>query len=85
MPEWSGKLRNLYWQLRDNRNWKKSFRRQIYRKIADEKKRLYETGVDPELVRLLCRHFCNPRNARAEAIFKNFEKQLNLPFDALNK
>ena len=84
MPEWSGKLCNLYWKLRDNRNWKKSYRRQIYRQIADEKKRLTESGVDAELVRLLCRWLANTRNQRAEANFRFFEKQQKLPFDGAN-
>ena len=84
MPEWSGKLCNLYWFLRYHRKFNEAKRRAIYRKIASEKKRLTESGVDAELVRLLCRWLANTRNQRAEANFRFFEKQQKLPFEGAN-
>lgn len=85
MPEWSGKLCNLYWHLRYNREWNEAKRRKYYRYVAYEKKRLYETGVDPELLRLLCRHLVNLQNKRAEAIFYNYQRQLKLGFEPPHK
>lgn len=82
MPEWSGKLCNLYWFLRYHRKWNEAKRRKIYRQIAVEKKRLHETGVDVELVRLLCRHLADPRNRHSEARYLRYEKQGRL-FDGL--
>jgi len=47
MPEWSSKLRNLYWMLRYRRIWDSAGRRRFYRYIAKEKRRLVEqVGVD---------------------------------------
>jgi len=40
-------------------------KRKYYRLIADEKKRLLLSGVDPEELRLFCRHLANPHNAFA--------------------
>lgn len=74
---------NLYWMLRNGRKWDQAHRRKYYRRIEREKKRLIDSGVDPELVRLLCRHLANPRNKRAESIFKNFQSQIKLPFNGL--
>lgn len=85
MPEWSGKLRNLYWFLRYNRKFNEAKRRKYYRLIAAEKKRLYETGVDAELVRLLCLHLVNLTNKRAEANFYGLLNQLKLPFQPPQK
>lgn len=83
MRGWAGSLCNLYWHLRYNRKWNEAKRRKYYRYIAVEKKRLIETGVDPELVRLLCRHLADPRNRHAEARYLIYEKQGRL-FDGLN-
>ncbi|WP_165601707.1 hypothetical protein [Methylobacillus sp. MM3] len=47
------------------------------------KKRLIDSGVDAELVRLLCRWMENPGNQKAEAIFRSREQQQSLPFDRL--
>lgn len=83
MPEWSGKLRTLYWFLRYHRKFSEAKRRKIYRQIAAEKKRLTESGVDAELVRLLCRWLANPRNQFTEARYLRYEKQGRL-FDGFN-
>lgn len=83
MPEWSGKLCNLYWFLRYHRKFNEAKRRAIYRKIASEKKRLTESGVDAELVRLLCRYLANTRNRHAEVRYLRYERQgrlFDLPF-----
>jgi hypothetical protein len=82
MPEWSGKLRTLYWFLRYHRKWSEAKRRQIYRQIAAEKKRLSETGVDSELVRLYCRYLANTKNRHAEARYLMYQRQGRL-FDGL--
>lgn len=58
------KLNNLYWQIRYAR--KKSVKRKYYRYVAKAKKRLIQSGVDAEEVRLYCRHLSNLRNVRAE-------------------
>lgn len=68
-PRWSGAILNYYWYLRYFRSFQEARRRKQYRLIAAEKKRLHETGVDSELVRLLCRHAANPRNPHAAKRF----------------
>lgn len=78
MPEWGSVLSNLYWHLRYIRPFDQAARRRHYRKIAHEKKRLIETGVDPEQVRLFCRWLANPKNNAASIRFQNFSRQLSL-------
>jgi len=80
MPEWSGELRRLYWFLRYRRAWDGAHRRRYYRYIEKEKRRLEETGVDREELRLLCRHLANPQNRHAERRWKEYVGQLRLPF-----
>lgn len=59
--------------LRNGRKWDQAHRRKYYRRIEAEKKRLIDSGVDPELVRLLCRYLANPRNQKSdELILNNF-------------
>ncbi len=58
------KLRNIYWSIRYARY--ATAKRRYYRHAAKEKKRLLEAGVDPEELRLLCRHLANLRNRHAE-------------------
>ena len=77
MPEWTGTLRNLYWCLRYNR-FDQAARRRYYRKIEVEKKRLLETGVDAEELRLLCRFLANPRNRNAEERYYFYSGQKRL-------
>lgn len=81
LPDWSGNIRNLYWFLRYKRSWDSAGRRKYYRKISVEKKRLIESGVDPELVRLCCRYLANFKNRNAEQRFYAYQSQLKLPFD----
>lgn len=58
-------LYNLYWRIRFfSRN--KSAKRKYYRYVAKERKRLIESGVDSEELRLLCRPLANLRNVHAE-------------------
>lgn len=78
MPEWGGVLCNYYWQLRYHRAYDEAARRRYYRKIEAEKKRLIESGVHQEEVRLFCRWMANPRNYAAQMRFENFSKQLRL-------
>ena len=58
------KLYNLYWFIRVMRN--KSIKRRYYRYAAVEKKRLIESGVDKEELRLLCRSLASRWNVHAE-------------------
>lgn len=83
MPAWGLKLRNLYWFLRYHRKWNEAKRRLYYRRIAAEKKRLIDSGVDAELVRLYCRYLSDMKNRHAEARYLRYERQGRL-FDAIN-
>lgn len=79
--DWSHLIRNLYWYLRQFRSFDSVKIRKQYRRFAIEKKRLHGEGVDSELVRLLCRHMCNPKNKKAaerfwSAHFKSIQKTL---------
>ncbi|SOD22419.1 hypothetical protein [Nitrosomonas ureae] len=58
------KLNNLYWRIRYTRN--KSEKRKFYRYVFKEKKRLIESGVDKEELRLLCSALSNTLNLHAE-------------------
>jgi hypothetical protein len=73
-----GGLANLYWMLRYYRKWDGAKRRKYYRLIAVEKKRLIESGVDAELVRLACRSLANLRNQNAEARYLLYKAQRKL-------
>jgi hypothetical protein len=53
-------IARLYWQLRVLRPGQQAMRRKLYRRIADEKKRLVLEGADLEAVRLLCLHYADP-------------------------
>lgn len=71
------KLNNLYWFfIRYTRN--KSVKRRYYRYVAAEKKRLIESGVDSEELRLYCRHLSNLRNERAENRLIAYRKTLKI-------
>lgn len=74
-PEWSVAIRNHYWYLRMARGFDFAKIRKQYRRIAVEKKRLQQEGVDSELLRLLCRHMVNPRNQKAAERFWNAHLQ----------
>lgn len=80
LPDWSGNLRNLYWFLRYRRAFDTASRRKYYRRIEAEKKRLIDSGVDPEAVRLCCRYLSNLKNSNAERRFYAYCSQLKLPF-----
>ncbi|WP_143123961.1 hypothetical protein [Nitrosomonas ureae] len=66
------KLKNLYWRIRYTRN--KSEKRKFYRYVAKEKKRLIESGVDKEELRLLCRALSNTLNLNAERRLSQYRK-----------
>ena len=70
------KLNNLYWFIRYTRI--KSVKRKYYRLISKEKKRLIESGVDAEEIRLLCRHLSNLKNERAENRLEAYRKTLKI-------
>lgn len=65
-PEWTRTISNHYWHLRYARNFDLARVRKQYRAIAREKTRLAAIGIDPEIIRLFCRHMVNPRNRNAE-------------------
>lgn len=79
LPDWSEKLRAHYWHLRCARGWDSARVRKEYRRISAEKKRLLEKKIDPEEIRLICRHFANPANKAAETRWKAYAAQLRLP------
>jgi len=68
------KLNNLYWFIRYNRN--KSIKRRYYRYVAVEKKRLIESGVDAEELRLYCRALSGRLNQPAEKRLVAYRKNL---------
>jgi len=70
------KLNNLYWQIRYTRI--RSVKRKYYRYVAKEKKRLIESGVDEEELRLLCRYLSNLRNERAGDRLEAYRKTLKI-------
>ncbi|SDZ04242.1 hypothetical protein SAMN05421754_10473 [Nitrosomonas sp. Nm58] len=83
------KLYNYYWFIRSSRNT--SVQRKYYRLVAKEKKRLIQSGVDKEEIRLLCRHLSNLRNSSAEKRLESYRASLTrrlillfLFFDALS-
>ena len=67
------KLNNLYWRIRYTRN--KSEKRKFYRYVFKEKKRLIESGVDKEELRLLCRALSNTLNLHAERRLSQYRKE----------
>ena len=78
MPAWSSPLANLYYFLRCYGCRNHARRRKLYRRIAAERKRLLEAGVDGEEVRLLCRHLANPGNRHAAGRLAGYSAQLRL-------
>ncbi len=68
------KLNNLYWFIRYNRN--KSIKRRYYRYVAVEKKRLIESGVDAEELRLYCRTLSGRLNHPSEKRLAVYRKNL---------
>lgn len=64
------KLQNIYWRIRYQRN--KNLKRKYYRYAADEKKRLIESGVDPEELRLFCRTLAKQHCGHAERRLKAY-------------
>ncbi len=68
-------LNNLYWFMRYNKR-NSARKRKYYRLIANEKKRLLLSGVDPEELRLFCRHLANPRNEFAIRNLTNYQKKM---------
>lgn len=71
-------LQNLYYHLRMLRPHQSAARRKLYRYIAEEKKRLIESGADAEKIRLQCRTLANPKNKRAQQHLLNYAKQLDI-------
>lgn len=72
LPYWSGPLCNGYWHLRMLRPFRRAALRQWYRRVAGEKKRLIESGVDPEQIRLLCLYLKNPKLERRWKRYRHY-------------
>lgn len=73
-------LNNLYWRIRNARGRERSKIRTYYRLVAAEKKRLIDSGVDGELVRLYCRYLANPHNPFAKRALDNYVRLRKLEF-----
>ena len=54
MPEWARELARHYWCIRNARASDRPSLRTRYRRLADEKKRLRDAGVDPFELHLVC-------------------------------
>ncbi|MER2514433.1 MAG: hypothetical protein ABTQ25_18795 [Nitrosomonas ureae] len=75
------KLNNLYWQIRHySRN--KSAKRKYYRYAAVEKKRLVDSGVDKEELRLYCRVLSSRLNSHAQRNLDNYVKNRLVDFSS---
>lgn len=66
------KLNKFYWRIRYTRN--KSEKRKYYRYVLKEKKRLIESGVDMEYLRLYCRALSSRLNSPAERRLERYRK-----------
>lgn len=66
------KLNNFYWWIRYTRN--KSLKRKYYRYAEKEKKRLIESGVDMEYLRLYCRSLSKRQDLHAESRLERHKK-----------
>lgn len=67
-------LNNLYWHIRYTRN--PSVKRKYYRYVVKEKKRLIESGVDCEELRLLCRSLSYRHNEHSERRLKSYRMKM---------
>ena len=72
-PSWTDNLRRLYWFKRSART--SAARRQAWRRIAAEKKRLLSAGVDYLELHLWCRHLTAPDNPNALARLERYYVQ----------
>lgn len=68
------KLQNIYWNIRYQR--RKNLKRKYYRHAAAEKKRLVESGVDPEELRLYCRTLAKRHCEHAERHLRVFQSKV---------
>lgn len=66
------RLNNFYWFIRYTRN--SSEKRKYYRYAAKEKKRLIESGVDMEYLRLYCRALSSRQNQHVESRLECYRK-----------
>jgi hypothetical protein len=77
LPDWSVDLRHLYWFLRDVRAFDSAARRKYYRRIEQERGRLVSSGVNAELLRLVCRWLADPLDRSREALVVRFDARLS--------
>lgn len=75
-PAWTESLRNFYWQLRACRAYDQAGRRKFYRRIRVERDRLVSSGINEELVRLLCRHLSDPTMKIRAIRLAEFERKM---------
>ncbi|PXX07017.1 hypothetical protein C8R27_1573 [Nitrosomonas ureae] len=64
-------IRNFYWRIRFTRN--PSEKRKYYRYVFKEKKRLIDSGVDAEYLRLYCRSLSKRFDHHAEKRLKDYQ------------
>lgn len=64
--------------LRYYRGRSQAARRRYYRRILDEKNRLFSAGIDKREVLLLCRHLANPGDIHAKSAFLAYAAQYRL-------
>lgn len=64
-------LRGFYWRIRSTRN--PSEKRKYYRYVFKEKKRLIQSGVDSEYLRLYCRSLSKRFDHHAEKRLKDYQ------------
>lgn len=66
-------LRSFYWHIRYTRC--KVVKRRYYRYVLKEKKRLIQSGVDKEYLRLYCRTLAFKNNEHAERRLLFYKEQ----------
>ncbi len=67
LPKWSRLLTNYYCALRVSKH-NKALNRAYYRKIAIEKLRLAETGINQEKIKAVCRFLVNVNCVRCSQL-----------------
>lgn len=65
-------LMRLYWQLRMRRDHQRPSRATIYRRIADEKKRLHLAGVPQIEIHRVTRYLAQPDNPRMSGLLQDY-------------
>ena len=72
VPDTYRPLMRLYWQLRLRRDCQRPSRSTIYRRIADEKKRLHMAGVPHIEIHRVTRYLAQPDNPRMSGLLQDY-------------